>query len=132
MAELWRSAGVMGYVYCTGAKMKMLSEEELNNAFAAIDAEREKRAEKTPTERAALVQMFEAYQRLKELGWNDAIYCPKDGSHFYVIEPGNTGIHDCSYYGKWPDGRWWVYNDDMWPSRPILWKPKTQELPNYD
>lgn len=111
--------------------MKILNEEEIETAMAVIDAAIKKRAEKMPTEQDALAQMFEAYQRLKELGWNDAIYCPKDGTRFLAIESGSTGTHECSYEGKWPDGRWWVYGGDMWPSRPILWKPYNAELTGY-
>lgn len=94
-----------------------------------IKADEKTRAEKMPDERAAILQMFDAYLRLKELGWKEAVYCPKDGSHFHAIEAGSTGIHDCSYEGKWPDGAWWIYDGDMWPSHPILFKPKT-DTPN--
>lgn len=61
--------------------------------------------------------------RLKELGWQEAEYCPKDGSEFKAIEVGSTGIHDCVYLGDWPKGGWWVHDGDTYPSRPILWKP---------
>lgn len=74
-------------------------------------------------EREALMQMFDAYQKLKRLGWNDAIYCPKDGSHFLSIEPSSTGIHDTTYEGRWPDGHWWIYDGDIWPAHPCLFKP---------
>ena len=67
--------------------------------------------------------MFEARQRLMELGWNDAIYCPKDGSEFDAIEAGSTGIHKCHYSGEWPDGHWWIAGDgDLYPSRPVLYR----------
>lgn len=78
-----------------------------------------------PTENEAISIFFDAHQRLKELGWQEAIYCPKDGSTFHVIEPGSTGIHVASYQGEWPDGSWWVHceDGDMCPSHPCLWKP---------
>lgn len=76
-------------------------------------------------ERKAIDQMFQAYQTLKRLGWNDAIYCPKDGRRFLSIEPGSTGIHDTHYEGEWPNGTWWVLEaNDLWPARPCLWKAK--------
>ncbi len=90
----------------------------------------------SPTERAdppfdaeqnAILRMFTAYQELKALGWNDAIYCPKDGTHFLSIEPGSTGIHDTNYEGEWPKGCWWIFDGDMWPSRPCLFKLKSGE-----
>jgi hypothetical protein len=80
-------------------------------------------------ERALLDRMFACYQGLKRLGWNDAIYCPKDGTHFDAIEAGSTGIHDCNYQGEWPEGTWWVFDGDMWPSRPILFRLKRPTPP---
>lgn len=99
------------------------SGDDFESILEKIEAGEMARAEKMPDERAAILQMFEAVQRLKELGWNDAIYCPKDGSEFDAIEAGSTGIHRCHYEGKWPDGHWWVAdNGDLWPSRPILFR----------
>jgi hypothetical protein len=99
------------------------SGDDFESILEKIEAGERARAEKMPDERAAILQMFEAVQRLKELGWNDAIYCPKDGSEFDAIEAGSTGIHRCHYEGKWPDGHWWVAdNGDLWPSRPILFR----------
>ncbi len=74
------------------------------------------------TERYWIVKMWNAFQELKRLGWNDAMYCPKDGTHFDVIEAGSTGIHDANYEGKWPTGSWWIYDGDISPSRPILFR----------
>jgi hypothetical protein len=96
---------------------------------AAIDAEHAAkmaaRAAKLPDEKACLEAMFEAYDRLRELGWRDAIYCPKDGTVFLSISAGSTGIHECYYQGEWPKGSWWSYDaGDIWPAHPILWKAK--------
>ena len=66
-----------------------------------IEEAKRKRAELMPTEKEALLLAFEAWKRLKELGWKEAIYCPKDGTVFSAIEAG-----------------------DMWPSHPILFKLK--------
>ena len=88
----------------------------------------ERRASSMPDEKAALNAMFEAWQRLKELGWREAIYCPKDGSMFKAIEAGSTGIFDCSYYGEWPTGSWNIYDaGDSWSGHPILFKPVSEE-----
>jgi hypothetical protein len=76
--------------------IKNVSKEEFNELLKKIDDAKNDRAEKMPDEKAALFVMFEAYQRLKELGWNDAIYSPKDGSMFSSIEAGSTGIHKCN------------------------------------
>lgn len=43
--------------------------------------------------------------------------CPKDGSDFKVIELGSTGIFDCHYQGKWPDGLYMVSDEhDVHPT----------------
>lgn len=109
-----------------------ISEEDFNALEAAIEASKAARTAKMPTETAALAQMFEAWQRLQEMGWKEAQYCPKDGSHFSAIEAGSTGIHDCNYLGAWPDGAWWIYDGDMWPARPVLWRPRKPEDPNVN
>lgn len=77
-----------------------------------------------PTERDALDVLFQAGQRLQELGWQDIAYCPKDGSEFEVIEFGSTGIHPCIYVGTWPDGAWWVFSEDgdSASSHPVLFR----------
>jgi hypothetical protein len=93
--------------------------------FKKIQHEEHTRALLMPTEQDALKAMFRAWQRLHDLGWRDASYCPKDGSVFKAIEAGSTGVHDCHYDGEWPTGRWWVHAPgDLCPSRPILFKVK--------
>lgn len=98
-------------------------------SFARLEAAFERRdadqAARMPDDKAALDQMQDAYTRLKKLGWRDAIYCPKDGTEFDVIEAGSTGIFPCHYEGDWPNGCWWVSDGgDLWPSRPILYRLK--------
>lgn len=70
-------------------------------------------------------RMFCAVQALKQQGWQDIMYCPKDGTLFWSISAGSTGVHETYYEGVWPKGSWWI-NDagDTWPARPILWKAK--------
>lgn len=99
-----------------------LTRAEAEALWNAAVASKAARAERMPDEQAAIRQMQDAYLRLKELGWNDPTYCPKDGSHFMVIEPGSTGIHDANYVGEWPKGSWWVYDTDTWPSHPVLYR----------
>lgn len=79
---------------------------------------------RSPEESELLEQMHQRHESLRKLGWNDAIYCPKDGTIFLSISAGSTGIHECYYDGEWPTGSWWVQDaGDLWPARPILWKP---------
>ena len=100
-----------------------LYESEANEILARIASADKKRSEIMPDEKSAIDMMFSAWLRLKELGWNEACYCPKDGSVFKVIESGSTGIHDCIYEGEWPTGSYWIVSDgDMSPSRPVLFK----------
>jgi hypothetical protein len=107
-----------------GFRHEPLTRAEGDAILKECEEAEKKRAEQMPDEKAALHQMFQAYTRLKDLGWREASYCPKDGSVFNVIEAGSTGIFRCHYDGEWPKGTWWVHDDgDLWPSRPILFKP---------
>lgn len=103
-----------------------LTKDEAEALWQVAKAQQAERAEKIPDVEAALNLLTQCYHRLKELGWREAMYCPKDGSLFQVIEAGSSGIHECVYHGEWPNG-WWITGDgDMWPSHPILWRPKTR------
>ena len=97
---------------------------DFEKIMAECKAKEQLRAVTMPDEETALKQMFDAYLRLKELGFNDAMYCPKDGSRFEVIEAGSTGIHkECHYQGDWPKGTFWIADHgDLWPSHPILFR----------
>lgn len=77
-----------------------LSHEEAKEIWERAERRQKERAERLPDEQTALKVMFDAYDRLKELGWSEAVYCPKDGSSFEVIEPGSTGIFRCHYDGE--------------------------------
>mgnify|MGYP001562312143 CR=1 FL=1 len=74
----------------------------------------------TPDEAAELLVMFRAFDALRKLGWREAIYAPCDGKPFLCIEEGSTGILKCS---RDSERRFWIYDGDLWPSRPVLWKP---------
>jgi hypothetical protein len=85
------------------------------------------------TEQDAIRLMHDCYTRLKQLGWNDPIYCPKDGSEFDVVEAGSTGIHKAHYSGEWPSGSWWIAEaGDLWPSRPTLYRVTEREIAARD
>ena len=78
----------------------------------------------TETDLTSLKEINDAYFRLKNDGWKEIIYCPKDGSLFLAIEAGSGGIFPCQYLGEWPKGAWFIHHaGDQWPSHPILWKP---------
>lgn len=127
--ETPRSAGPLNPICCGG--IHHVSARQFEELIAAIDRRDAEAAAEMPDDAAALKVMFRAFERLKKLGWREAIYCPKDGSTFQVIEPGSTGIHEAHYEGTWPKGGWWVHEaGDLWPSHPILWRPipATSEL----
>jgi hypothetical protein len=103
-----------------------LSKEEAEKLWLESERIAKERAEKLPTEKDAIDALFEAQVRLKELGWREAMYCPKDGTTFRVIEAGSTGIFECYYEGKWADGYYMTSDGgDIYPSRsgPLLFKP---------
>ncbi len=100
-----------------------LSADEAKALWEEVERRNKELATRLPDEKSALAAMFEAFCRLKQLGWREAIYCPKDGTPFQAIEAGSTGIFDCSYVGAWPDGSWWVSDGgDLWPASPILFR----------
>ena len=91
------------------ALMKLVKEDEAR--IAAL----------MPDEASALRMMTDAFYRLKDFGWREAIYCPKDGSSFEVVEAGSSGIHRAHYSGEWPRGTWWIEAEgDLCPSHPVL------------
>lgn len=101
---------------------------------AARDAEAD-RAKRMPDEQAAIRTMFDAWQRLKELGWCEGQYSPRDGTMFKVIELGSTGIFDCDCHGEWPNCTWTTYDDrDAYPSSnpPAMFKLNPEDQAKYD
>lgn len=102
-----------------------LRKSEADALWAHVEAEKARRAALMPDEEAARKLFFDAWLRLKDFGWNDACYCPKDGRLFDVIEAGSQGIHVCNYEGDWPKGSYWIHSDgDMSPSRPVLYRER--------
>lgn len=94
-----------------------LTRAEANALWEACEREREDRNARMPNEQAAIRALFNAWQRLKELGWNDGRHCPRDGTHFRVIELGSTGIFDCVCDGEWPNCTWTTFDGlDAYPS----------------
>lgn len=93
--------------------------------FAEIDAKHQRLAEEMPTAADCFRVIQEATERLRELGWSEASYCPKDGSSFQMYEAGMGASGVGHYQGEWPTGGWWMHDKggDLWPSRPMLWKP---------
>ena len=100
----------------------MTDELNLREMWAAADLKAKEY--RSIGETGLLEKMNDCYRGLKEFGWDEAVYCPKDGTRFLAIEAGSTGVYPCTYQGEWPNGTWWTEaHGDLWPSRPILWKP---------
>lgn len=100
-----------------------LTEQQAEALWKSAEASRAVIEVKYPDEASCLKAMCEAFHRLKDFGWSEAMYCPKDGSSFDAIEAGSSGIHRCHYSGDWPNGSWWVADaGDLWPSSPILFR----------
>ena len=119
---------VVGHTTFSDGHHEPLRQSEATAIIAACEEAKERRAEQMPDERAAIHAFFEAWLRLKERGWKEAQYCPKDGSLFDAIEPGSTGIHRCRYDGQWPNGHWWIVgDDDLYPSQPVLFRSENPQ-----
>jgi hypothetical protein len=105
------------------------TEEQFNHLCAAIAKSNADLVEFMPDEKAALKMMHAAYERLKQLGFADGQYCPKDGSAFEVVDLGSTGIFRCTYSGDWPDGYYMIEDGgDIWPTRRSgMWRPLPAE-----
>lgn len=103
--------------------------------WEAAKAAEAKRAVDMPTEQDAINVMFSAWQRLKELGWREGVYSPRDGSVFKTVELGSTGIFDCDCHGEWPDCTWTTYDShDAYPSSkpPAMFKLLPEAQAEYD
>ncbi len=93
---------------------------QFDELLAAIAKNDQWRADQMPDEAAALNVMFQAHERLKQLGWRDVLYCPRDGSEWEFCGPGSTGIHP-GYRDE--QGRFWVSGGgDIWPADPSLFR----------
>jgi hypothetical protein len=96
---------------------------DLEALIAAADAAKAKRAADMPTEEDAVRAMWEAHQRLLELGWRETCYGPTKTS-VRLVEPGSSGIHIGSRWEPWPEKTWFLEDEgDLWPSTPCLFKP---------
>jgi hypothetical protein len=118
-----RSEGAYhGHMTMADGSHVALSADEAKALWEATEAARAKSEADFPDEQSTLREMCRAHHRMKDFGWREGIYSPKDGSEFEVIEAGSTGIFRCRYEGQWPDGMWMTSDDrDVYPSsRPPL------------
>ena len=97
-----------------------LRKNEADAIMASVEEAKKRRTELMTTEKDAVRLMYDAYQRLKELGWRDHCYGPTNQT-VLLIEPGSSGIHKGQRWKEWPEKTWWIDNDI--PSTPCLFKP---------
>ena len=98
-----------------------MSQEEANQIMVNVDAADDRRRKEIPDVFSALSKMLDIMQRMQEFGWRDAIYCPKDGSHFALIHYQSSGIFFGCYIGEWPTGDI-HYQDCVSPPEDMWWK----------
>ncbi len=97
-----------------------IRQNEADEIMKELEGAKQRRAQLMPTEKDAARAMWEAWYRLKELGWRETMYGPTNET-VQLIEPGSSGIHRGQRWKAWPEKTWWIDNDA--PSNPCLWKP---------
>lgn len=80
-------------------KRVALTPEQAKAMWQQIEHEDAKRALALPSSLDCLKAMCSAEGRMKQLGWRDGRYCPRDGSAFAVCQVGSTGM----WRGYWSD-----------------------------
>ena len=105
-----------------GFRHEPLRESEANEIMARIEASNKRRAELMPTEKDAAKMLFEAWYRLKELGWKETCYGPTN-QPVLVVEPGSSGLHKAIRHEPWPEKTWWSFDSEMYPMNPCLFRP---------
>lgn len=119
-----------------GTRHEPIRASEAEAIMASIEDAKKRRAELMPTEADAARLMWEAYYRLKELGWRESTYCPRDGRTLKFIEAGSSGIHeghcDDEDTGHRPPNVWLHDHGDLCPSRPVLYRELAPDQPTKD
>lgn len=130
-----KPSGYHGHMTMADGSHVALSADEAKALWEAVEAQRAKTEADFPDVQTTLREMCRAHNRLRDFGWRDGIYCPKDGSEFEIIEAGSTGIFRCRYDGEWPDGMWMTFaDDDVYPSSrpPLMFRLLPEAQAEYD
>ena len=119
-----------------GYRHEPLTRVEADQILAAVDAARERRAATFPTPEACARGLWDAWYRLKELGWKEARYAPPDGREKQTVSIGSSGIHSarCMARTDREGENWWWADEagDTWPHSPTLYLPDEQETTEYN
>ena len=112
---------IVGHKTFADGHHEPLTRAEGEALWDAIEQNEARKAEQMPTSKEALHVMFDAFDRLRKLGWREGVHCPKDGSYFAVITFGSTGVFTGTYSGKWPDG-YLIAEDCVMRPEGVMWK----------
>ena len=127
-AGIWRyhreGSRIVGAGTTSDGRRVGITAREAQKLLGAAARMREARAIRMPDEKAAIDAMWDAYQRLKELGWKEPPYLRQHPLGLVGIEPGSTGLHPFEYQGEWPDGKWFLAADGGCYSTPLLVRPR--------
>lgn len=112
----------IGAIACGPGGCVQITREVADAIWAAAMEGKAKRQAMMPDEATAIRFMHDANTTLKEMGWQDPLYAPKN-QPIQMLEAGSTGIHN----GYRDEIGFWITDDDTWPSRPVLWRPMPPE-----
>lgn len=101
--------------------MKPTPQLALGKILAEAQIRRRERADHLPTTNHCVVALLQTVERLREIGWRDACYAPKDRS-FDAIVMGGSGVHRCQWLGGTAGG-WFIEDtNDWWPAQIVVWR----------
>lgn len=123
--DLSKEKEISGWATLENGQRVRLSQEECKALIAATDANEKRKADLMPETKEAVASMFDAFDRLRKLGWQQGAYCPKNGSEFAAIQHGSTGVFTAWYSGEWPRGYLHLEDSIEHPDG-IMWKPLDQ------
>ena len=118
------STGELGPSGFPAVRHEPLTRAEADALWKQAEEAQAKREADMPTEKDAVHALWHAWQRLKELGWNDTTYAhafKREGLTCRLIELGSSGIHEGSYHKVNDHDVWWIGPDGS-PSHPCLVK----------
>lgn len=123
---------IVGHKTMSDGRHEPLTRAEADRIMAAVEASKARRAEAMPTAEDAARAMWDAWYRLKELGWQDPCYAPADGRLKRTVSVGSSGIHLAYCEARdGSDDKWWWHPDpdggDLWPHKPMLYLPDEEE-----
>lgn len=108
-------------------RQEPLTRKEADALLKRVDELKAQRAADMPTEQDAVNALWNAQQRLKELGWCDprewnASKLRAEGVEAMLVEFSSSGIHRGYYHAVNGKDTWWIGPDGS-PSSPCLVRP---------